>query len=464
MIRDMTRGPAARLILKTALPLMLGNVFQQLYTLVDASVVGRGIGLTALAALGSAEWFNWLFISIAQGLAQGFSIPIAQTFGAKDLDGARRYAGSAASLGLFSAAAITALALLSIGPVLGWMGTPVEVRPMAGAYLAVLFSGLPIVMGYNLLAGMLRALGDSHTPLMAMTLSSLVNIALDALFVLVLRWGVWSAAAATLIAEAVSCAFCLARLRRVPFMRVRRSDLTPDRQRWRRLLRLGAPVSAQNAIIAVGGMIVQAVVNGMGVAFIAGYTATNKLYGLLEMAAISYGYAISTYMGQNLGAQRMDRVRQGLRAGLMTGLVTALGITALMLTCGRLFIGMFIDESSLSARAMEVALEYLRIMAWCLPILYALHVYRSALQGMGNTLMPMVSGVAEFVMRTGSALLLPGVIGHSGVFWAEVLAWLGADCILMPSYYAMLRRPEAISKYRVAADDGGGDSFEKDSE
>lgn len=436
----MTRGSAARLILSTALPLMLGNVFQQLYTMVDASIVGRGIGLDALAALGSADWFNWLFFSIAIGLAQGFSIPIAQAYGAKDFDDLRRYAGSALTLGGIAGAAITALALVSIRPVLAWMGTPDAVRPMAAAYLTVLFAGLPVVMAYNLLSGMLRSLGDSRSPLMAMVIASLMNIALDALFVLVFRWGVASAAAATVISQAASCLFCILRLRGAEFMRLSRDDLRPDALRWRRLMALGAPVSGQNCVIAVGGMIVQTVVNAMGVAFIAGYTATNKLYGLLEIAAVSYGYAISTYAGQNLGAGRLDRIREGLRAGLVTGVATALGIATVMLLGGRLVIGMFIGQSELSGEAMAAALEFLRIMACCLPILYVLYVYRSALQGMGNTLMPMLSGLAEFAMRTGAALLLPGVIGHSGVFWAEVLAWLGADIILIPSYYAMYRR------------------------
>ena len=212
-VRDMTRGSATRLILSTALPLMLGNMFQQLYTIVDASVVGRGIGLRALAALGSADWFIWLFFSIAQGFAQGFSIPVAQAFGAKDYAELRSVAGNALFLGMLTSMAITVIALLVISPVLRLMGTPDEVMPMAAAYLRVLFSGIPVVMAYNLLAGMLRALGDSHSPLLAMMLSSIVNMLLDCVFVFGFGWGVESAAAATVIAQAASFVFCLLRLR-----------------------------------------------------------------------------------------------------------------------------------------------------------------------------------------------------------------------------------------------------------
>jgi len=437
-VRDMTQGPAMRLILSTALPLMLGNMFQQMYTIVDASVVGRGIGLNALAALGSADWFNWMFFSIVIGFAQGFSIPIAQAFGAKEYGELRKNAGNAISLGLLTAAAITIIALLVVTPVLRIMGTPDEVRPMATSYLRVLFSGIPIVMAYNLLAGMLRALGDSRSPLLAMVLSSLINILLDCLFVFGFGWGVESAAAATVIAQTVSFGFCLLRIRSVEFMRLHREDFILVRSRSLKLMGLGAPISAQNAVIAVGGMIVQTVVNGMGVSFIAGYTATNKLYGLLEIAAVSYGYAISTFAGQNLGAKRMDRVRDGVRAGLISGIITALGIAAAMLIFGRSILSLFIEDSGTSA--LDIAVEFLTIMACCLPILYVLYVYRSALQGMGNTIMPMVSGIAEFVMRTGATLILPGLIGYSGMFWAEVLAWIGADLILIPSYYGMYKQ------------------------
>ena len=439
--RDMTEGQPLRLILVVALPLMLGSVFQQLYTVVDAAVVGRGIGLEALAALGSADWFTWLWISLAQGLTQGFAIPIAQAFGARDMQDLRRWTGSAAVLTVAAAILLTLASEVSVIPVLRLLGTPEEILPTAAAYLRAIFAGMPIVMAYNLLAGMLRSLGDARSPLLAMVAASLVNIALDLLFVMGFHWGVVGAAAATVIAQAFSALFCLAQVRQTESLRLTRADLRPDRARIARLLRLGLPVSLQNAIIAVGGMIVQSAVNPLGVAFIAGYTATNKLYGLLEIAAVNYGYALMTYAGQNYGAKRHDRVREGIRAGLLAGVVTALGIAALMFLFGRHILSLFVDPATNGGRSIGYALEFLRLMSACLPILYILYVYRSTLQGMGDTFMPMVSGLAEFVMRTGSALLLPAIIGYSGLFWAEVLAWLGADLILIPAYYRRQRHP-----------------------
>jgi len=435
--RNMTEGSPIRLILAIALPLMLGNVFQQLYTVVDTMVVGRGVGMDALAALGASDWFNWLFLGMVQGFAQGFAIPIAQAFGANDHDDLRKYVANAAVLSAATAAVITLAALVLLRPVLNWMGTPVEIQPTAISYLTVLFAGLPVVMAYNLLAGILRSLGDGKSPLYAMIVASAVNIGLDILFVMGFGWGVIGAAAATVIAQICSCAFCLLRLRGVAFLKLRRSDFALTPHRCARLMKLGAPVSMQNCIIAVGGMIVQSVVNPLGVTFIAGYTATNKLYGVLEIAAVSYGYAMSTYSGQNLGAKKIGRIRRGTRAGAIAGVITAAMIALFMFAFGRQIVSLFIDAGEANAaEAIDIAVEYLLLMSISLPVLYVLHVYRSTLQGMGDTLMPMVSGLAEFVMRTGSALLLPGLIGYSGVFWAEVLAWLGADLILVPGYIA----------------------------
>lgn len=440
-VRNMTEGRPLRLIMAIALPLMLGNICQQLYTVADAAVVGRGVGMDALAALGSSDWFNWLFLSAVQGFAQGFTIPMAQAFGAQDYDDLRKNVGSAILLSLLTGVILTAAALVLIRPVLKLLGTPAEIRPMAVSYLTVLFAGLPVVMAYNLLAGILRALGDGRSPLYAMVLASGVNIVLDVLFVMGFRWGVASAAAATVIAQGCSCVFCLFRLRTLDFIKPQREDLRLEPARAARLMGLGLPMSLQNAIIAVGGMIVQSVVNPLGVTFIAGYTATNKLYGVLEIAAVSYGYAMSTYAGQNLGANKMERIRKGVHAGALAGVVTAFVIAGAMFLFGRGIVSLFISAAEADAEAaIRVACQFLWLMSAFLPVLYILHIYRSTLQGMGNTVMPMVSGLAEFVMRTGAALILPAWIGYWGVFWAEVLAWAGADCILLPSYLVTFRQ------------------------
>lgn len=437
--RNMTEGSPLKLLLAVAFPLMLGNVFQQLYTVVDAQVVGVVEGVSALAALGSSDWFLWLFTGMVQGFAQGFSIPMAQAFGANDIKALKKSVGNAVTLTAIVGVVSGLVGILAIAPVHDLLSMPVEIRPISRQYLTVIFAGLPIFMAYNLLGGILRSLGDGKTPLFAMVIASLVNIGLDLLFVVVFRWGVVGAAVATVIAQLVSCLFCISRLRQLPMVHPSREDFRLSRAMAGKQMRLSLPIAAQNVIIAVGGMFVQSIVNGMGVAFIAGYTATNKLYGILEIAAVSYGYAVSTYAGQNLGAKKPDRIRKGVHAAVLAGVLTAALIGGLMLLFGHHIVGSFLSgDPGEVTEALKVAVEFLHIMAACLPILYLLYIYRAAQQGMGNTLMPMLSGFVELFMRIGAAILLPGLIGYSGLFWAEVLAWIGADLLLMPSYYALL--------------------------
>jgi len=230
-------------------------------------------------------------------------------------------------------------------------------------------------------------------------------------------------------------------IRRLGLLRLDRSNLRLRAREVPRLLALGFPMAFQNCVIAVGGMIVQSVVNLSGVLFIAGFTASNKLYGILEIAATSYGYAIITYVGQNLGARRYRRIRQGMRAALAIALCTSVVIAAAMLLFGRAILGCFISGTPQEVeQAVSVAYFYLAVMSISLPVLYVLHVTRSAIQGMGNTALPMVSGVVEFIMRTTAALYLPSLVGETGIFFAEPAAWLGADVVLIASYLFVSRR------------------------
>lgn len=439
--RNMTVGKPARLILMMALPLMLGNVFQQLYTVVDTAVVSHVLGTIGLAALGASDWFNWMFLSIIQGLTQGFSIPIAHAFGADDLPLMRKNLAASIVLAAVGSILLCAIALLSITPTLHLLNTPADILPISRQYLTILFAGTPIVMVYNMMACILRALGDGKSPLIAISIAAGINIALDLLFVIAFGWGVSGAAIATLIGQLCSCFFCLKRLLSIQMIRLSRSDFAFDGAIYGTLLRRGTPLALQNAIISIGGMVLQRVVNGMGVAFIAGYTAANKLYGLLEVAATSFGYALTTFISQNFGAKRTDRIRAGLRSGLILNLITSTIIGISMLIFGRQILGLFIHGNTGDViESMKIAYELLATMSIFLPVLYILYVYRSVLQGMGNTVMPMISGIVEFVMRTGSAVLLPALIGYRGIFIAEVLAWAGADVILIISCYRHMRR------------------------
>lgn len=440
-MKNMTEGKPASLILAFALPLMIGNVFQQLYTVVDTMVVGKALGVNALAAIGAADWMNWMMLGVIQGITQGFGILMAQQFGAGKYDELRKTVGCSITLSLFSSVLLLCTGQIIAHPILSLLQTPPEIIGDALLYLRIMYLGIPIVMSYNLLATILRSLGDSRTPLLAMIAAAIVNIALDLLFVLVFGLGIGGAAAATLIAQLFSSLFCLYHIRKIEILSLCRSDFSLQDRLSAKLLMLGSPMAFQNAVISIGGMIVQFVVNGSGVIFIAGFTATNKLYGVLEIAATSYGYSMVTYTGQNLGAGRTDRIRRGMRAAVLIALATSAVIAAIMLLGGKAILSCFISGTPQEVeQTLYVAYYYLAIMSLCLPILYILHVTRSTIQGVGNTVLPMVSGIAEFIMRAATAILLPMVIGETGIFYAEIMAWVGADLILICSYFAVMKK------------------------
>lgn len=437
----MTEGRPWKLILGLALPLMFGNIFQQLYTVMDTLIVGRVLRVHALAALGASDWLNWMILGLVTGITQGFCILAAQKFGAGKTEELKETVGASITLSAVSAIVIEILSQMLVLPLLKLLDTPSDILPMALLYLRILFAGIPIVMAYNLLASLLRALGDGRTPLYAMVVASVLNILLDILFVAGLRTGVGGAAIATLIAQAVAALYCLRVILRMEILRIRPVHLRPERRLAWQLFSLGTPMAAQNTIIAIGGLVIQSIVNGFGVIFIAGYTASNKLYGILEIAATSYGYAMVTYVGQNLGAGLWQRIRQGVRHALGIALATSVVIAIAMLLTGRMLVGSFIIGSPQEVlEATEIAYYYLAIMSIFLPILYLLHLYRSSLQGMGDTVLPMASGIAEFIMRTGAALTLPHILGQEGIFYAEVLAWVGADLILITAYYVRIHK------------------------
>lgn len=447
-IKNMTEGSPSSLIFSFALPLMVGNIFQQLYTVVDTMVVGKALGVSALAALGASDWLNWMMLGIIQGFTQGFGILMAQEFGAGRHENLRKSVGNAAVLSLLSSIVLLGIGQMLARPVLNLLQTPPEILRNTLLYLRIMYMGVPIVMAYNLLASVLRALGDGRTPLHAMIVAALTNIVLDMLFVLVFRLGIAGAAVATLIAQLISSFFCLYHIRKIELLRLTASDFSLQERRLPlRLLMLGFPMAFQNAVISIGGMIVQFVVNGFGVIFIAGFTATNKLYGVLEVAATSYGYSMVTYAGQNLGAGRTDRIRKGVKAAILIALVTSVIIALLMLSAGKIILGWFISGTPEEfEQTLQIAYYYLAVMSVFLPVLYILHITRSAIQGMGNTVLPLVSGIAEFVMRALTAVFLPLLIGENGIFYAEIMAWTGATVILVISYFAVIGKIERTLK------------------
>lgn len=438
--KNMTQGKPLPILIKFALPLVAGNVFQLMYTFFDTAIVGKFLGVQALAALGAVEYLIWLLYGMVQGITQGFSIKMAQDFGAGDARSLKKVVGNSAVLSVVSSIVLLTVGVLTSKPILLLLHTPQEILPLSTLYINILFFGLPVIFAYNLLAGLLRSLGNSKTPLHAVIVSSIINIALDLIFVLVFKWGIAGAAIATLIAQAVASVLCFAALRKIPEVQVKKSDFEVNVSLSKKLYMLGLPLAVQGSIIAVGGMIVEFVVNSFGVAFIASYVAVTKLYGLLDIAATSFGFALMTYVGQNHGAKLFDRIRSGTRSGMALSLSCSVIISAIMIIFGKTILTLFVSGNDANAtKVMDTAYQYLRLMSIFLPTLYLLWLTRSIIQGLGNTFIPMVSGIMEFVMRTGSALVLPLFIGADGILYAEVLAWIGADLVLIPKFVMMFR-------------------------
>jgi len=439
--RDMTMGNPLGLLVRFSVPLMIGGVFQQLYTIVDTMVVGKVLGVQALAAVGAVEWLNWMIVNLIQSLMQGFAILIAQEFGAKRIGKLKDVLGSSIVM-----AALAGGIFLLFGQGIAAQGLrllqiPKEIIGNSLLYVRVLFCGIPVVTAYNLFACILRSLGDSQTPLRAMAIASVINIALDLLFVLVLGWGIAGAAIATVLAQVSSAGYCWLRLRGMDLMALTKAHYQVKPLLWGEMLKLSLPVIFQTVVIAVGGLVLQGVINSFGVLYVAAYTATNKILIVMESCSISYGYAMLTYTGQNYGASKFHRIRQGVNAGNLICLITSLVLSPIAIIWGREILLLFISGSAAEVQqTIEIAYVYLQIISYLLPVLYTIYIVRSALQAIGDTVIPMVSGIVELVMRVGGALLLPMLFAQVTVFFSGPLAWFGANFILYPVYFYRLKK------------------------
>ena len=444
--KDMTAGSPGKLIITFAIPMMLGNIFQQFYTMADTMIVGQVVGVKALAAVGAGDWLVWLVLGIMTGITQGFSILVSQYYGAREKENLKCAVAKSYIMTALLSVVVLAVSEGTVYHVLLFLQTPDNVINLTMLYLRLIFAGIPIIAAYNIFAAILRALGNSRSPLIAMTVAAVINVGLDLLFVAVFGWGIAGAAVATVIAQGFSALYCLIVLRKIPDIRLEKNDFYWQPSMSLRLLELAVPLAIQNVIISVGGLVVQYVINGFGFLFVAGFTASNKLYGVLEMAAVSYGYAITTYVGQNLGAKKYQRIRKGVRSGTYMAVLTSAFISGMMVLFGRNVLSLFVSgEPDQTRQVLDIAYKYLFIMAVFLWVLYLLYVYRSAIQGLGNTLIPLASGIAEFIMRVSVALLLPKLIGEDGIYYAEICAWSSAAVLLFVSYMIIIRKYKEVT-------------------
>lgn len=435
-VTDMTQGKPAKLILTLALPLILTNVGQQLYMIVDSAVVGRGVGLKALAAVGSADWTYWLILWTVQGLTQGFAVFISRYFGMKDYRNVNKAIAMSAILSAIIGTVMTVGGLFAAKPLLILLKTPEDIIDNAAIYLMTMAAGTLIVTSYNMAAAILRAFGDGKSPLLAMLIAACMNIGLDMLFVLVFHWGVFGAAIASVAAQLFSFLFCLARIRKVEYVRFEKGDWKFDGKMAAEMLVFGLPIALQMILIAISGMMLQSAINLQESIFIAGYTAMNKMFGLLESSALSLGTASSTFFAQNYGAGRKERVRSGVRTSAVISVIMAVCVTVIMLLIGKYLLQVFIDAAEEgAAEALQIGFRYLIIASATLIILYLIHVYRNAMQAIGNSFWSMISGFAECAVRILMSKGIVLVLGTEVLYFAEPAAWLGALLFIMIPYY-----------------------------
>ncbi|WP_447914045.1 MATE family efflux transporter [Microbacterium phyllosphaerae] len=433
MATSLTTGRPWRVILSFSIPLLLGNVVQQMYQFADAVVVGRHLGVESLAAVGATGSLLFLLIGFAWGLTSGFAIPIAQAFGAGDGAAVRRSVATGVILTGITSVVLTIVAPLIAAPVLALLQTPAELMPEATIFTQISFIGASATMFFNYLSAIIRAIGDSRTPLIFLTVSCALNVGLVVLMVGPLEWGVGGAALATVVAQAVSVALCLEFVRRrLPMLHLRRADWRVTRDDFREHLRLGLPMGFQASIIAIGTLVVQVALNTLGSDAVAAYTTASRVDGLAVAFLSSLGLASSMYAAQNLGGRRPDRIRRGVIEGTWMAIAAGLALGALIIAFGTPMVRLFVGEGSDEV----VRLAHLMLIIngcgyWALGVLFVL---RGALQGLGHTLIPTVTGVVELVMRVGAALVLGAMIGFEGVALSNPLAWLGAIALLVPAY------------------------------
>ena len=439
MMKDLTEGKPLKLVLSFAFPLLFGMLFQQFYSFVDTAIVGRYLGTEKLAAVGATGSVNFLVIGLCLGFCSGFAIPIAQAFGAKNEHEVRRSAWHAAVLCAVLSLVCGLAATLLCKPLLRLMNTPEEILDSSASYIRIIFAAIPCCVLYNMAGGILRSLGDSRTPVLFLILASLVNIALDLFLIIYCGMDVAGAAVATAISQLVSGLGCLAVIiRKFPILKMAKEDRRFSLKRARSMLGTGLPMGLQFSITAIGSVMVQWSVNGLGVNAVAAISAASRLSMFFSCVFDALASTMATFAGQNIGARKPDRVRQGLRAASSVGIVYCVAALSTVLLAGNQMLSLFINSGE-NAAVMELAFRYLKInAAFYIPLLFV-NIVRLCIQGLGYTRVAMFAGLSEMLARTIAALLVVPAAGFTGACFANPAAWVMADLFLFPCYFRLMQ-------------------------
>lgn len=436
---DMTVGNPMKLIIQFMIPFCMGNLFQQFYNIADSIVAGQFIGVNALAAIGSTGSLMFFVTGWLNGLTSGFAIVVSQTFGAKRYDRMRHYVAMSVYLSAAFAILMTIGLLIANEPILRLMNSPEELIVDVKAYMGVIYAGLIVTAAYNALSSFLRALGDSKSPLYFLIISAVINIFLDIVFIVWFDMGVVGCAYATVIAQGISAVCCLIFImKRFPILHLHKEDFRISLESWKRLLALGIPMGLQFSITAIGTIIVQGAINVFGSEYIAGFSAAQKLQNIIVTVYVALGATLATYVGQNRGAGKMDRVRVGVRYTQIITFVWSAFAMFLMFFFGKYCTCLFVDPAQTGV--IDASVIYFRTVIWAYPFLGSIFIYRNTLQGMGYGLVPMLGGVFELVARTVIVLLISGKASFAAVCFSDPAAWLAALIPLVPYYFYIMKK------------------------
>ena len=437
MTKNLTEGDPTRLIFFFALPLVAGNMMQQLYAFIDTLIVGRFLGVNALAAVGCTGSLMFLALGFLMGFCTGVTIYTGQRFGAGDRAGVRQSAAACIMLGVAVALTLTAIVLPLTRTLLVLMETPPEILDGAYDFISIVFAGLTIFLLLYLQNCLIRALGDSTKPTILLAVTLGINIALEPIAILILGWGIPGAALATVISQAIGALlFYIYIRRRVPALHTRWSDWKPNRAVLMAHLRMGLPMAFQSSVIAIGAIIVQVALNNLGALPVAAYAATQKIDAVAVMPMLSFGYAMAAYTAQNYGAQKYERIRMGVRACLRMSMAFAVGIGILLIAFGTFFLELFVGADAAGAEeVIAYGHTYLVVTGSTYTILALLLIYRNVLQGLGQSVIPTIAGAMELIMRAGAAVFLCGTLGFLGACMANPLAWIGAAIPVTIAYF-----------------------------
>ena len=437
--KDLTVGSPMKLILGFAFPMFLGLLFQQFYSLVDTMIVGKYLGVDPFAGVGSTGSLNFIVIGFCMGLCSGFSVPISQSFGAKDFPLLRKMVTNSVWLCTFFSVVITTLMLLFCRPVLTWMNTPENIFEYAYIYIFIIFAGIPCTILYNMTAAILRALGDSKSPIIFLAISSAINIGLDLLLIIVFRMGVDGAALATVVSQGVSGVISIIYIKKkFDILAMEKGDWKLERHLAGKLTGVGIPMGLQYSITGIGSVILQTAVNGLGSIYVASMTAGSKINIFLACPFDALGQTMAPYAGQNIGARKRDRVGKGLRAACIIGFI----VSGLMVIVVKLFgdqlTMLFLDEKD--PVIMQNSTQFLIIVSAFYCLLTLVNTVRFTIQGMGFSSLAIIAGVMEMIARGIAGMLLVPAFGYLGACYSSPLAWLLADAFLIPAFFLCKRK------------------------